>query len=215
MALAVVSIGCAVALEVHAVELEGGETPHFEEAPAAPCPVVDSLGDATLHYFEFGPQQTSVFQAEHVAPDRQRTRSSGVVGMKRITDLIVSSMRPGCTPIRLVVLVGRADFDPRGDEIEDHVSVRRMLQVRKELVDAVALHRSIAEERGDHSILSVKFTGGGIGTELATPAKTEAMKRANRVVEVRLVQVASTPVETGLDTATGAPPSESEPEPLD
>jgi hypothetical protein len=213
VALALVSIGCAIALDVRAAELEGGEAPQLEEAPAAACPVVDSLGDTTLHFFEYPAEQTSLFQAEHVAPDD--SRRPGAEGVTLIKDLIVSSMRPGCTPIRLVVLVGGADFDSRGPEFEDSVSVKRTAQARNEFIEAVGSARSAAAERGDFPILSVKFSGGGIGTRAAARASTEEGRRANRVVQLRLVQVAPAPAEPQLDTATGAPASGSETQPLD
>jgi hypothetical protein len=41
---------------------------------------------------------------------------------------IVSSLRPGCTPIRLVNVIGAADFDSRGTTFEDTVSVSRMFK---------------------------------------------------------------------------------------
>ena len=71
VALALVSLLCfAAARDARA------QTEELENAPAppmpAPCPVVDSLGASTLHVFEFPALKTSLFDAEHVAPDGSR-----------------------------------------------------------------------------------------------------------------------------------------------
>jgi hypothetical protein len=199
VALALVSLLCFAARDARA------QSEELENAPAppmpAPCPVVDSLGASTLHVFEFPALKTSLFDAEHVAPDG--SRRPGREGVDQLVELIVRSMRPDCIPIRLVVLTGGADFDSRGTAFEDSVSVSRAFTARVELIEAVETVRSAAVERGEIPDLPVRFSGGGIGTRASARASTEPERRKNRFVQARLVQVVPGPAQTGTETDAG------------
>lgn len=93
---------------------------------------------------------------------------------------IVSSFRSAGPPVRVVSVTGHADADPaRGQDFERRISGERAAQVERALVALVAnplLVRSIRWQR----------VGVGATRRAVLAPRTEAERRRNRRVEVRL-----------------------------
>jgi hypothetical protein len=107
-----------------------------------------------------------------------------------------------------MLVVGGSDFDSRGKQFEDHVSIERVWRSGKEIKDAVEAARVQALAQGAIANIPVRVTGGGIGTRhpnIATPT-TEPERRQNRWLSVRLLQVLSRSLETEGATLSASPP---------
>jgi hypothetical protein len=99
--------------------------------------------------------------------------------LAEVKNLIVSSYRPGCRPVRIVQIDGHADFDtPRNPKREQQYSEERAQVVMNWLKDHVG--SSIASK--------IKWSARGLGATQAKVArpKNESDRQQNRRVEIEL-----------------------------
>jgi hypothetical protein len=110
--------------------------------------------------------------------------------VNEIAKLMLDSLRPGCVPIRAVTLIGGADFDSRGDQFQDHVSIERALKARKALGEVYDPAFFAARDANEVVNRLIRVISGGIGARspLVGQPTTEAERRQNRFVAVRLIR---------------------------
>lgn len=197
-ATAVILLATLAASPAHAGDAAAvkSRTPVVED-----CPAVDPF--AFFRFERFPAEQKSLRQAQFLTSDSDELLPAEQ-GIDHIAALVVASHRSGCPPVRIVNLVGAADFDSRGKSFEDHVSVERAFAAMKELKASVEAARLAAVERGEIPDIRVGFTFGGIGTRGAihkSPA-SEAERSENRSVTVHFAhELASAPTEATDDAA--------------
>lgn len=105
--------------------------------------------------------------------------------VKAIGAAIRSSHQPGCRPIRLVRIIGHADFDtPRNPQREQQMSVERAQMVASWLKQHV----------GSAIAARITWETRGLGaTQLKAPPTAEQNRRRNRRVEITLSAAATPP----------------------
>jgi hypothetical protein len=162
------------------------------------CPVIDP--SQSIEFFRFPPEAKSLLQAQ-LDPS-----GTGQEGVDRIVDIVRRSFGPGCTPVRVVIVLGGADFDSRGTGFEDYVSVERAMKAAEEIAAAArdALNPLyLAGEIGSEPVI---FTFGGRGTRRARHRNptSEAERSENRTVSVRLAAASPDAPPADRTSETGA-----------
>jgi len=172
------------------------------------CPAVDPF--AYMRFEGYPAEQLSLQQTHFVSSDPSESRS-GPDGIEHLVAVVLSSHRSQCAPVRILNVIGGADFDSRGTAFEDRVSVDRAFAAMKELKAALEPARSAAVERGEIRDLSVGFTFGGMGTRGAIHKSptSEAERAENRLVVVHFVHAPASPTATGADLPDASPKQES------
>jgi hypothetical protein len=181
---------------------QSDEAPESPPAPpAVPCPEVDSI-EGPARVFEYPAQTTDINAAEYHVPGQPPR--PGAEGVNEIAQMMLDSLRPGCVPIRVVTLIGGADFDSRGAQFQNHVSVERALSARAELARVFDPQFFKARDAGEIVDRKIRVISGGIGAHspVVRNPTTEAERRKNRFVAVRLVQFDLPPLPPP-DTETG------------
>ena len=143
-------------------EIDGG---HHDEPRAGPEPQPSSACP------KHGQQTIARFPRHHdragSLPPRERAK------LGQIARAIVQSHRPGCTPIRSVLLIGHADHDPAREEQEPGF-LARISRHR-----AMAVQRALIHLIGDPGLASaIHWTHRGDGDRF--PAVPDAQTEADR-----------------------------------
>jgi hypothetical protein len=148
------------------------------------CPVIDP--SQSIEFFRFPPEAKSLLQAQ-LDPS-----GTGQEGVDRIVDIVRRSFGPGCTPVRVVIVLGGADFDSRGTGFEDYVSVERAMKAAEEIAAAA------------RDALNPLYLAGEIGSEPVRNPTSEAERSENRTVSVRLAAASPDAPPADRTSETGA-----------
>jgi hypothetical protein len=146
------------------------------------------LGPAAEHRFEYPLGETSIRGATYVA--HNGSRLPGSAGVAAIVETVLASMRPGCTPIRLAVVMAGSEHDPRGESFADTASVRRATNGAKEIDVYVGDAIDEAVERGHIEDHPFQVLRGGMGARVPWVEDTPELRMAERFLRVRLIQQA-------------------------